>query len=86
MPCIFMFGPVGYALTGIGIIGNLYSFIGLKNDNTAEVLEQIGETFQDEYVCPNPDCNKFLGNISYRLLKKQYSMHCPYCKSEYIEK
>lgn len=86
MPCIFLFGPVGYVLTGIGVAGNLYSFIGLKNDNTADVMEQLNEEFQDKYVCPNPKCNKFLGNISYRLLKKQYSMHCPYCKSKYIEK
>lgn len=86
MPCIFMFGPVGYVLTCIGILGNVYSFVGLKNDDTADVLEKLTENFQDRYVCPNPDCNKFLGNISYKLLKKQYSMHCPYCKSEYVEK
>lgn len=86
MPCIFMFGPIGYVLTGIGIVGNLYSFVGLKNDNTSDILDQMNEDFQDRYVCPNPDCNKFLGNISYKLLKKQYSMHCPYCKSEFVEK
>ena len=86
MPCIFMFGPIGYILTGIGIVGNLYSFIGLKNDNTTDAIEQMNEEFQDRYVCPNPDCNKFFGNISYKLLKKQYSMHCPYCKSEFVEK
>lgn len=86
MPCIFMFGPVGYVLTGIGIVGNLYSFVGLKNDNTTDIMEQMNEEFQDRYVCPNPDCNKFLGNISYKFLKKQYSMHCPYCKSEFVEK
>lgn len=86
MPCIFLFGPVGYALTGIGILGNIYSFVGLKNDETSDVIEQLNEEFQDRYVCPNPECNKFLGNISYKLLKKQYSMHCPYCKSEFVEK
>ena len=86
MPCIFMFGPVGYVLTGIGILGNIYSFVGLKNDNTSEVFEQMTEEFQEKYSCPNPECNKFLGNISYKFLKKQYSMHCPYCKCEYIEK
>ncbi|MBD5355426.1 MAG: FHA domain-containing protein [Bacteroides sp.] len=86
MPCIFLFGPIGYVLTGIGVVGNIYSFIGLKNDNTSEVMEQLNEDFQDKYVCPNPKCNKFLGNISYKLLKKQYSMHCPYCKCEFIEK
>lgn len=86
MPCIFLFGPIGYVLTAIGIIGNIYSFVGLKNDDASDVLERLNEDFQDRYVCPNPDCNKFLGNMSYRLLKKQYSMHCPYCKCEFIEK
>ena len=86
MPCIFLFGPIGYVLTGIGIIGNIYSFVGLKNDDASDVLERLNEDFQDRYVCPNPDCNKFLGNLSYRLLKRQYSMHCPYCKCEYVEK
>lgn len=84
MPCCFLFGPIGYVLTGIGIIGNIYSFFGLKNDNTADKLDHLNEDFQDNYVCPN--CGKFLGNISYKLLKKQYSMHCPYCKCEYVEK
>ena len=86
MPCIFLFGPIGYVLTGIGIIGNIHSFVGLKNDDASDVLERLNEDFQDRYVCPNPDCNKFLGNLSYRLLKRQYSMHCPYCKCEYVEK
>lgn len=86
MPCIFFFGAIGYVLTAIGVIGNIYSFIGLKNDDTPEEQERITETFQEQYVCPNPDCNKFLGNLSYKLLKRQYSMHCPYCKCEYVEK
>lgn len=84
--CIAIFGKVGYILTGIGVIGNIYSFFGLKNDNTMDEQERITERFQERYVCPNPECNKFLGNISYKLMKKQYSMHCPYCKSEFVEK
>ncbi|MDE5848688.1 MAG: FHA domain-containing protein, partial [Muribaculaceae bacterium] len=86
MPTIAMFGVVGYALTGIGILGNVYSFVGLKNDNTADIMEKLTEEFQEKYVCPNPDCNKFLGGNSYKFIKKQYSMHCPYCKCEYVEK
>lgn len=84
MPCIFLFGPIGYALTGIGIVGNIYSFVGLKNDNTADAIEKLNEEFQDRYVCPK--CNKFLGNNSYKFIKKQYGMHCPYCKCEYVER
>lgn len=86
MPCIFFLGPIGYALTGIGVIGNIYSFVGLKNDNTTDEQERLMEEFQDHYVCPNENCNKFLGNLSYKLLKKQYSMQCPYCKTKFVEK
>lgn len=57
-----------------------------KKDTSYEERKAATEKLTDEYVCPNPECNKFLGNISYKLLKKQYSMHCPYCKSEFIEK
>lgn len=92
MPCIFMFGPVGYVLTGIGIVGNLYSFVGLKNDNTSDVIDQLNEEFQLRYVCPNPHCNKFFGFISYKLLKNQLrshkdqKMYCPRCGCELVEK
>ncbi len=86
MPCIYFLGPIGYVLTAIGIIGNIYSFVGLKGGDPSLELERISEDMQDRYVCPNPDCNKFLGNMSYKLIKRQYSMHCPYCKCEYVEK
>lgn len=86
MPCIFMFGPVGYVLTAIGIAGNIYSFVGLKNDSTADEQEQLTERFQDSYVCPNPDCGKYLAITPYRLMKKQYSMTCPHCKCTFVEK
>ena len=56
-----------------------------KKDTSYEERKAATEKFTDEYVCPNPECNKFLGNISYKLLKKQYSMQCPYCKSEFVE-
>ncbi len=73
-------------LGAIGLVLLAFSFIKRKNDTSIEDLEELSEEFQDRYVCPNPDCNKFLGNISYKLLKKQYSMHCPYCRSEFVEK
>lgn len=57
-----------------------------KKDTSYEERKAATEKFTDEYVCPNPECNKFLGNLSYKLLKKQYSMQCPYCKSEFVEK
>lgn len=64
----------------------LYFINYRKKDTSYEEKKYANERFTDEYVCPNPECNKFLGNISYKLLKKQHSMHCPYCKCEYVEK
>lgn len=85
MPCILFFGPIGYVLTGIGLIGNIYSFVGMKNDNTADEQERLTEEFQSHYICPNKDCGKFLGNMSYKLMKKQHGMQCPYCKKKFVE-
>lgn len=73
-------------MTVLGVIIMIYTFIKSKNDTSLEESEKILEEFQERYVCPNPDCNKFLGNLSYKLMKKQYSMQCPYCKSEFVEK
>lgn len=91
MPCIFFLGEIGYALTGVGVIGNLYSFVGLKNDNTSDEQERLAEEFQESYICPN--CGKFLGPKSYKLLKKDIvnpkdkKMYCPRgCGAEFIEK
>ena len=64
----------------------LYFLNYKKKDTSYEERKAATEKFTDEYVCPNPECNKFLGNLSYKLLKKQYSMQCPYCKSEFVEK
>lgn len=85
MPVCFLIGPVGLVFTVIGLAGNVYSFMGLKNDNTPERREQLMETFQDNYCCPNKQCNRFLGNYSYKLMKRQTGMQCPYCKSKFVE-
>lgn len=73
-------------LTATGGIVFILSFILRSKDKSIELAEKTTEEFQELYVCPNPDCNKFLGNLSYKLLKKQYGMHCPYCKCKYVEK
>lgn len=83
-------------LSGILVVAGLamlaYSFVRRKNDTSIEELEQISEDFQLRYVCPNPDCNKFFGAISYKLLKNQLrshkdqKMYCPRCGCELVEK
>lgn len=73
------------AMTVIGLLIMIYSFFKTKNDTSIEDSEKLLEEFQDKYVCPNPECNKFLGNMSYRLMMKQYSKQCPYCKCKFSE-
>lgn len=85
MPTIFFFGPVGYVLTGIGVLGNIYSFAGLRNAETAEERQQRQDAFDDAWVCPNPDCGHSLLAKNYKLLVRNHQS-CPYCKCKYVEK
>lgn len=85
MPTIFFFGPVGYALTAIGIAGNIYSFAGMKNSETATERQERQEKFDDQWVCPNPDCGRSLLAKNYRMLIRNYQT-CPYCQCKYVEK
>lgn len=61
----------------------LYFINYRKKDTSYEERKAATESLIDEYICPN--CKKFVGNISYKLLKKQYSMHCPNCKCDFEE-
>ena len=44
---------------------------------------KLDEWFQDEYVCPNPQCHHFLGNQRYDLILRNGC--CPWCKSTFKE-
>lgn len=72
-----------FGLTIIGLILMIVLFIMSRNDTTADKKELAKDQFQDRYVCPK--CGRFLGHQSYKLLKKQYGMQCPYCKCKYVE-
>ena len=82
----FFFGPVvGYALTGIGVLGNIYSFAGMRNAETAEQRQRRQDAFDDAWVCPNPECGHSLPAKNYKLLVRNHQS-CPYCKCRYVEK
>lgn len=76
-----LFVTVPVAIVSFGLYFTNYR----KKDTSYQDRKAAQEKFVDNYVCPNPECNKFLGNLSYKLVKKQYGMHCPYCKCEYTE-
>lgn len=85
VPCVTFIGKIGFIFTGIGVIGAIYGFFAMKNDDSSEKLEKLNEDFQLRYVCPNPDCGRFLGNYSYRVMLRNYKHQCPYCKNKFIE-
>ncbi|MDO4336375.1 MAG: FHA domain-containing protein [Bacteroidales bacterium] len=85
MLLIFFFGPVGYVLTGIGVLGNIYSFVGMRNAETAEERQHRQDAFDEEWICPNPECGRTLLAKNYRMLVRNHQF-CPYCKCKYVEK
>lgn len=85
MPTIFLIGPAGYVLTGIGVIGNIFSFIGMKNSESAEERKKRQDAFDDAWVCPNPDCGRTLPAKNYKMLKRNHTS-CPFCKCKYVER
>ena len=85
MPTIFFLGPIGYILTAIGVIGNIYSFTGLKNAESPSERQRRQDAFDDAWVCPNPKCGHSLMAKNYKLLVRNFQA-CPYCKSKYEER
>ncbi|MDE5690501.1 MAG: hypothetical protein K2I38_07415, partial [Duncaniella sp.] len=84
-PTIFLLGDVGYLFTGIGILGNIYSFVGMKNAESIEDRQLRQDAFDEAWICPNPECSRTLPAKNYRLLLHNYQS-CPYCKCKYVEK
>lgn len=84
MPTMFFLGPVAYVLTGIGVVGNIYSFVGMRNAESPADRQRRQDAFDDAWVCPNPDCGHSLPARNYRLLVRDLQS-CPYCKCHYTE-
>lgn len=73
-------------LTVLGFIVCAVSFYMRSRDKSIDNADSALEEFQQRYVCPNPSCGKYLNMMSYKLMKKQYNMHCPFCKCKFVEK
>ena len=71
-------GIIVAAALAVGV----YLFIKGSSDSTIQrKLHDLDEDFRKKYVCPNPNCNHFIGNIPYDVLKQNDG--CPYCKCKY---
>lgn len=64
---------VPIALISFSLLLRIY----LEKDNSIEERHRANDRFMDAYVCPNPDCHHFMGNVPYRVLRQ--NKKCPYC-------
>jgi hypothetical protein len=62
-----------------GAIGNLVG--GLMIPSPQEKLNILEDEFRVMYICPNPDCRTQLGNISWKVYKRQGK--CFRCQARY---
>ena len=72
-------------LTVTGFLLMIYFFKQASKFNPGRESDKLQQAFQNNYHCPNPECQRFLGNYSYTLMKNQNKMSCPYCKCKYTE-
>ena len=86
---LFMFIPslgiIRYIATGLSVLIGIFFFIRGMNTNSSLTvkLHDLDEEFKKIYVCPNPRCRHFLGQIPYDILRQ--SKGCSYCKCRYKE-
>lgn len=68
------------------LIGLTIFFVYRQYKDAEKVVlekESIVNEFQKNYVCPNKDCNRFLGSQSFDEVKKMKG--CPHCKTPFKE-
>lgn len=76
---------LGTVFSGIGFATMAYSFIGMKNDETAAEKQERRDAFELKWICPNPECKRPLPLKSYRVFI-QTVKECPCCKCKFVEK
>ncbi|MCF0195682.1 MAG: hypothetical protein HUK03_00275 [Bacteroidaceae bacterium] len=81
VPIQFRFVCAG--ITFFGLVMIVQAFIGAKKDHSVDELERLNEQFQDDYVCPNPNCQQFMGFRRYKDLRKDKK--CKHCGCRYTE-
>ena len=75
-------GPVRFVVMGLAASIAIFFFIrGSKTSNALVVkLKTLEREFQQQYICPNPECDRYLG-VPWISLKDQVG--CPKCKCKY---
>lgn len=78
-------GALRFVAMGISLVlGLCFFFRGFNSKCSLAVkLHDLDEDFRKKYVCPNPECRHFLGNVPYDVLRQNKG--CGFCKCRYSE-
>lgn len=71
---------------GTFALGGMVFILFFRNrtaKSTPKKMKELEDKYRDDYICPNPACNHFLGMTPYKELIKNHS--CPYCKCKFTE-
>ena len=74
---------ISYVMYALAAVVLFYGLFKSFTDRSIEEKEQITEEFQQNYVCPNPECRHFMGNMPYNILRQ--NKKCAYCKCKLSE-
>lgn len=74
--------PYSITFTIIAAVIMIYGLYKGFSDNSFETRDRITKEFQRKYVCPNPECRHFLGNMSYEILTQD--KYCKYCRCKWV--
>ncbi len=75
---------VSYVFYGLAAVVLFYGLYKSFSDKSIEKKEEITNRFYQDYVCSNPECNHFMGNQPYTVLRR--TKVCPYCHCKLVEK
>ena len=78
-PLVQMIGGIISVLFMLGFAALMF----IKGSSDPVKRRRLQDDFRDRYVCPNPSCGCFLGQITYKELLKRRS--CPHCKGKFVE-
>ena len=78
-------GALRFVAMGVSLVLGLFFFFrGMNSSSSLAVkLHDLDEEFRKKYVCPNPECRHFLGNIPYDVLRQNKG--CGFCKCRFKE-
>lgn len=85
--CSMVFPNVPYVREILFSLGASFGvYWGILNFITApklpKYLDELDRKFHEDYVCPNPRCQHFIGYQPYRDLERSHK--CPYCGAKFV--